>query len=99
MSDKKIEFASAIRVESLRPEVDGLLRHIARFLKEPNESDDDWLDYVFVSDESSLADFLSEDSELVELRESLVMPELTIQDSICDVALALRGRKSQQTIQ
>ena len=79
--------------------MDELLRQIAFLMIEPDESVEDWLDYVFVSDESCLADFLPEDSDLAVLRERLVMPELTMRDSICDVALALRARKSQQTIQ
>jgi hypothetical protein len=99
MSDKKIEFAPAVKVESLRTEVDELLRHIASLLIEPDESVDEWLEYVFVSDESTLADFLPEDTYLVELRERLAMPELTMQDSIYEVALALSGKKSQRTAQ
>jgi hypothetical protein len=96
---EEIVYAAAVRVEALWPEVDELLRQMAHLFKEPNEPEDDWLDYVFVSDESHLADFLSADSELAALRERLAMPELAMRDSICNVALALRGKKNQQTIQ
>jgi hypothetical protein len=96
MSEKKIEFAPAVRVESLRDEVDELLRQIAPLMIEPDESVDDWVNYVFASDESSLGDFLSDDSDLVWLRERLVMPELKLQDSICDVALALSNQRTDQ---
>ena len=64
MTTRKIVFAEAIRVEEFRPEVNEILRHIAQLLKEPDASEDDWLDCVFVSDESRLADFISKDQEL-----------------------------------
>jgi len=99
MSNKKIEFAPAIKVEGLLTEVDELLRQLALLLKDPEESEDDWLDYVFVSDESRISDFLHTESELAEIRERLELPELKMRDLISDAALALRNKKSQRTIQ
>jgi len=99
MITKKIVYASALRVEELRPEVDEILRHIAQLLKEPGESEDDWLDYVFVSDESRLGDFISTESDLFEFRARLGMPELNKRDAICAIALALRSKQATRTIQ
>jgi len=76
-----------------------LLRAIAGLLKEPEESEDEWLNYVIVTDQSRIADFLHADSELAEVRERLGLPELKMLDFICDAALALRRRKSRRTIQ
>ena len=99
MTTKKIVYAAAVRVEELRPEVNEILRHIAQLLKEPDESEDDWLDCVFVSDESRLADFISNDLELQELRSRLGIPELNRRDLICAMAFALRSRQATRTIQ
>ena len=98
LTKKKIEYASTVRIEALRPEVDEILRHVAQLLKEPEESEDDWLDYVFVSDESRLADFISTDLELQELRVHLANPTLERREFICAIALALRKKRAPQTV-
>ncbi len=98
MSAIKIVCAAAIRVEELRPEVNTVLRYIAQLLKECDESEGDWLDYVFVSDESRLGDFISSDLELQALRSHLAIPELDTRDTICAIAFALRKNRATQTI-
>ena len=65
---------------------------------EPGELEEDWLKYVFVSDESCLGDFLSSHSDLIDLRERLGMPELQMRSSICAVAFALSKKKATQTV-
>jgi hypothetical protein len=98
MTKKTIEFAPAIRVDTLRLEVDALLQELAWLFKDPDESPDDWLQYVFVSDESRLDDFLSTDSELQELRQRLALPEIKMLDSLCDVAVLFDQSKVLPTI-
>lgn len=90
---KKIVYAESIRIETLRPEVDEILKQVAQLLKESDESEEDWLAWVFVSDESRLADFTHADSDVRKLQASLDLPELRTRDAICDIALALRNRK------
>ena len=70
-----------------------LLQHIAAMMKEPEETEDDWLKYCFVSDESSLGDFFLED-ELAELSVRIGISSLRLRDLLCDVAIALHHKKS-----
>ncbi len=98
MTSKKIVYAATIMVEELRTEVDEILRHIAQLLKEPDESEDDWLGCVFVSDESRIADFISTELELQELRVRLAVPELSRRDFICAIALAIRKKRAPHTV-
>lgn len=93
MAEKRVEFASTKRVDEFREEVSELLRCIASILKEPGDTEDEWLSYAFVSDESRLADFFYEDSELAQLERLCGMNGLKMRDLICDVADALHQRK------
>ena len=91
---EKIEFATTDRVNESPEEMSELLRHIAALLKEPDESEEDWLRDCFVSDESRLADFFYEDRELVELGRRIVVSGLRMKDLVCDVAVAYGKSKS-----
>jgi hypothetical protein len=95
---KRIEIASTAKIEEFPKEVESLLRHLAAILKEPEESEEEWLSYAFVSDESRIADFINEE-ELICLRNQIGLPDLAMCDLMCDVALALHDARSEQTDQ
>jgi len=90
---KKIEFASSVTVRQLQTEVDELLLAIAPFMIEPGEDAEEWAGSVFVSDESSIGDFLNSTSALGPLAESLGLPALQKRGLIRDVAETLQQRK------
>jgi len=90
---KKIEFASSVAVHQLQTEVDEVILAIAPFMIEPGEDAEEWAGSVFVSDESSIGDFLNSTSELGPLAERLGLPALQMRDLIRDVAETLRQKK------
>ncbi len=90
---KRIEFASTYRVVEYQEAMNDLLRHIAAMMKDPETTDDDWLKYCFVSDESSLGHFFLED-ELAELSTRVGISGLRRKDLLCDVAVAVHQKKS-----
>lgn len=95
MAKRKIEFASTERVDELSEEVSSLLRWFAAILKEPEDTEEEWLSYTFVSDESRLADFFQEESELTQLEKLCSVSDLKMRDLICDVAYAIRQGKQR----
>jgi hypothetical protein len=66
---RKVEFADSRKIEQHREAVDKLLRLIAREFfvdrdhPNPNAAIQEWMAYCFVSDKSSLADFLHDPAE------------------------------------
>jgi hypothetical protein len=86
MAEKRFEFASTKRVDEFLEEVSELLRCFASILKEPEDTEEEWLSYAFVSDESRLADFFYEDSELKRIEKCCGLSGLKMRDLICDVA-------------
>jgi hypothetical protein len=93
MAEKMIGFASTTRVDEFCEEVSELLRWFASILKEPEDTEDEWLSSTFVSDESRLADFFYLDSELEQLEKLSGINGLEMRDLLCDVAHALRQGK------
>ncbi len=90
---KRITFASTSKIDQFQTEVDELILAIAPFMIEPNEDEQDWADSVFVSDESRLGDFLSQESDLPALSEKLGLPLLERRDLIGTVAELLHQSK------
>lgn len=93
MAEKRFEFASTKWVDEFREEAIELLRCFASILNEPEETEEEWLSYTFVSDKSRLADFFYEDSELTRLETLSGIKGLKMRDLICDVAYALHQSK------
>ncbi len=93
MSKMRFESASTTRVNEVREEVSELLRYFASILKGPEDTEDEWLSYTFISDESRLADFFYEDSELIQLQKLSGINGLKMRDLICDVAYLLHQSK------
>ena len=94
MTKPQLEFASTNRIDRLHKEVSEIMWQIASMMKEPDESEEEWLQYAFVSDESRLLEFLSEESEVIELRNRLKLPTLDWRDFFIDVALAIRHKRA-----
>ncbi len=94
MTKPKLEFASTKKIDQLHKEISEIMWQIASMMKEPDESEEEWLQYAFVSDESRLIEFLFEESEVLELRDRLKLPTLDWRDLFIDVALALRHKRA-----
>ena len=71
-----IKFAPFNRAAEYRTEIDQLLLAIAKYLIEDGESPEEWVDFTFVSNESSLGDFLSSEDDLVSLATDLQLRPL-----------------------
>ena len=91
---KKIKYAPGERVRKFRVEIDELILAIAPFMIEPDEDIHDWANFVFVSDESSIGDFLYLDDQVRSLSEKLGLPLLQSRDLICEVAEILHQKKN-----
>lgn len=91
--NKEADFASTSRLDLLRPELNTILYEIALIRKEPEDTVEGWLEWCFVSDESCLLEFVSEESELNALRKSLNLPSLSVRDSFVELASQLKRRK------
>lgn len=63
MKPKKIEFAPAPKVKQYQKQIDALILIMAQTLFDcaPGAEAEDWADYCFVSDESTLSDFSEAD--------------------------------------
>ena len=90
---KNISFASTSKIKQFQSEVDTVILAIAPFMIDPDEDPQEWAAYVFVSDESSIGDFLSDESALPSLSQSLHVPLLKSQDLVSDVAEFLHQRE------
>jgi hypothetical protein len=93
MAEKRVDFASTKKVDEFPEEVSELLRFFASVLKEPEDTEEEWLSYAFVSDESRLADFFYQDCELTQLEKLSGIDNLKMRDLICDVACTLHQTK------
>jgi len=88
-----IEFAPSNRVEEYRPEVDQLLLAIAKYMIEEGESPEEWVEFTFVSNESSIGDFLCSEEDLASLAGDLQLHPLGFRESLVDVAVTIRQRE------
>ena len=80
----KVEIADSTQVERHRDYLDKLLRTMGAV------ADEDWsCKNVFITDQSSIGHFLSEDADVAELAKRLDMV-VTAQDLLIDVALRMQ---------
>jgi hypothetical protein len=89
---KKVVFAASQKVEEYREETNALLFAIAKYMIEDGEDPEDWVACTFVSNESSLGDFLCSEQDLVSLVKDLQMPTLRMRDLLCDIAAIMRQK-------
>jgi hypothetical protein len=88
-----VQFAPFNRVEEYRTEIDRLLLAIAKYMIEEGESHEEWVDFTFVSNESSLGDFLCSEEDLASLAVDLQLHPLSFRDLLVDVAITMRQRE------
>ncbi len=91
---KQIEFAATDKIDRLRPEVDELLVAIAKYMIEPGDSAEEWANSAFVSDESSIFNFLCE-KDVDSMRKDLGLLSLSGGDLIWVVAQTMRNMKTK----
>jgi hypothetical protein len=87
-----VKFAPFNRVEEYRAEIDQLLLAITKYMIEEGESPEEWVDFTFVSNESSLGDFLCSEEDLASLAVDLRLHSLGFRDLLVDVAITMRQR-------
>jgi hypothetical protein len=90
----KIKFAPSTTIDIYLVEVEELLVAIAKYMVEDGEDYAEWARHVFVSDESCIGDFLSQETEVVSLSDDLGLHQLRAIDRVCDVAAILHQRKA-----
>jgi hypothetical protein len=95
---KRIEFASTTRLDLFEDELPQIVRSLATIMKEPEDTEEDWIEYCFISDESRVVEFLYEEAELLKLRALLDLPSLAKDDLFVDVAEALHRRRSGEHV-